>query len=197
VRRAKSLGDGTITFSLALGATRQTCRLTTTFQTDKQALSYLKSTGQNWSRWRGRALPWGSLKTGSSCSRCSSFGRDHDATLFAPSVLPERSFLTKPNVAPYLRVCTTQRNGRHLAPARRWAGSSLGSPRLASLSSLSSREPRKLQAAQQTLWHLLPITAEKRLFDPHPMHPSLRPARLVLMFHRPNTCHRSGCSEPS
>ncbi|MCP1750992.1 hypothetical protein ABIF29_006220 [Bradyrhizobium elkanii] len=41
MRRAKSLGDGTITFSLALGAARQVCRLTTTFQTDKQALSYL------------------------------------------------------------------------------------------------------------------------------------------------------------
>ncbi|MCC8972362.1 hypothetical protein [Bradyrhizobium brasilense] len=41
VRRAKSLGDGTITFSLALGAARQMCRLTTAFQTDKQALSYL------------------------------------------------------------------------------------------------------------------------------------------------------------
>ena len=41
MRRAKSLGDGTITFSLALGAARQVCRLMTTFQTDKQALSYL------------------------------------------------------------------------------------------------------------------------------------------------------------
>jgi hypothetical protein len=41
VRRAKSDGSGTITFSLALGAARQICRLTTTFQTDKQAFSYL------------------------------------------------------------------------------------------------------------------------------------------------------------
>lgn len=39
--RAKSDGGGTITFSLALGASRQMCRLTTTFQTDKQAFSYL------------------------------------------------------------------------------------------------------------------------------------------------------------
>jgi hypothetical protein len=42
VRRAKSEGGcGTITFSLALGAARQICRLTTTFQTEKQAFSYL------------------------------------------------------------------------------------------------------------------------------------------------------------
>lgn len=39
--RAKSHDGGTITFSLALGAARQMCRLTTTFQTNKQALSYL------------------------------------------------------------------------------------------------------------------------------------------------------------
>jgi hypothetical protein len=39
--RAKSDGGGTITFSLALGASRQMCRLVTTFQTDNQALSYL------------------------------------------------------------------------------------------------------------------------------------------------------------
>ena len=41
VRRAKSDGGGTITFSLALGAARQICRLTTTFPTEKQAFSYL------------------------------------------------------------------------------------------------------------------------------------------------------------
>jgi len=41
VRRAKSNGSGTITFSLALGAARQICRLKTTFQTDNQAFSYL------------------------------------------------------------------------------------------------------------------------------------------------------------
>jgi hypothetical protein len=41
VPRAKPDGGGTITFSLALGAARQMCRLTTTFQTDKQAFSYL------------------------------------------------------------------------------------------------------------------------------------------------------------
>jgi hypothetical protein len=41
VRRAKSDCGGTITFSLALGAARQVCRLTTTFQTEKQAFSYL------------------------------------------------------------------------------------------------------------------------------------------------------------
>lgn len=39
--RAKSDGGGTITFSLALGPSRQTCRLATTFQTDQQAFSYL------------------------------------------------------------------------------------------------------------------------------------------------------------
>jgi hypothetical protein len=41
LRRAKSDGGGTITFSLALGAVRQICRLTTTFETEKQAFSYL------------------------------------------------------------------------------------------------------------------------------------------------------------
>lgn len=41
VRRAKSDGGGTITFSLALGAARQICRLKTTFQSDNQAFSYL------------------------------------------------------------------------------------------------------------------------------------------------------------
>jgi hypothetical protein len=41
VPRAKSDGGGTITFTLALGAARQICRLTTTFRTDKQAFSYL------------------------------------------------------------------------------------------------------------------------------------------------------------
>jgi hypothetical protein len=40
VPRAKSDGGGTITFTLALGAARQICRLTTTFQTDKQAFSF-------------------------------------------------------------------------------------------------------------------------------------------------------------
>ena len=39
--RAKSDGGGTITFTLAHGAARQICRLTTTFQTGKQAFSYL------------------------------------------------------------------------------------------------------------------------------------------------------------
>jgi len=42
VPRAKSDGGGTITFTLAHGAARQVCRLTTTFQTDKQAFSYLR-----------------------------------------------------------------------------------------------------------------------------------------------------------
>ncbi len=41
VRKAKSTGGGTITFSLALGAARQICRLTTTFETEKQAFNYL------------------------------------------------------------------------------------------------------------------------------------------------------------
>ena len=40
--RAKSDGGGTITFTLALGVARQMCRLTTTFQTDKQAFGYLR-----------------------------------------------------------------------------------------------------------------------------------------------------------
>lgn len=39
--RAKSDGSGTITFVLAIGAARQICRLTTTFQTDRQAFGYL------------------------------------------------------------------------------------------------------------------------------------------------------------
>lgn len=42
VPRVKADGGGTITFMLALGAARQMCRLTTTFQTDKQAFSYLR-----------------------------------------------------------------------------------------------------------------------------------------------------------
>ena len=41
VPRVKSDGGGTITFTLALGAARQICKLTTTFRTDKQAFSYL------------------------------------------------------------------------------------------------------------------------------------------------------------
>lgn len=39
--RTKSDVSGTITFTLALGTARQICRLTTTFQTDRQAFSYL------------------------------------------------------------------------------------------------------------------------------------------------------------
>lgn len=41
VHRVKPDGGGTITFTLALGAARQICRLTTTFRTDRQAFSYL------------------------------------------------------------------------------------------------------------------------------------------------------------
>jgi len=41
LRRTKPDGGGTISFTLALGATRQECRLATTFQTDTQAFSYL------------------------------------------------------------------------------------------------------------------------------------------------------------
>lgn len=39
--RTKSDVSGTITFTLARGTARQICRLTTTFQTDRQAFSYL------------------------------------------------------------------------------------------------------------------------------------------------------------
>ena len=69
--RAKSDGGGTITFTLAHGAARQICRLTTTFQTGKQAFSYLHKYRPEFERIsQARALPE-SLKTGSSFSRCS------------------------------------------------------------------------------------------------------------------------------
>ncbi|MCC8946558.1 hypothetical protein H8A97_15925 [Bradyrhizobium sp. Arg62] len=64
VRRAKSHGDGTITFSLALGAARQMCRLTTTFQTDKQALSYLHKYRTELERMARARLASGLLEDG-------------------------------------------------------------------------------------------------------------------------------------
>ncbi|MCP3385568.1 MULTISPECIES: hypothetical protein [unclassified Bradyrhizobium] len=64
VPRAKSDGGGTITFTLALGAARQICRLTTTFQTDKQALSYLHKYRTEFERIARARLASGELEDG-------------------------------------------------------------------------------------------------------------------------------------
>jgi hypothetical protein len=64
VPRAKSDGGGTITFTLALGAARQMCRLTTTFQTDKQAFSYLHKYRTEFERIARARLALGELEDG-------------------------------------------------------------------------------------------------------------------------------------
>lgn len=62
--RAKSDGGGTITFTLAHGAARQMCRLTTTFQTDKQAFSYLHKYRTEFERIARARLDSGELEDG-------------------------------------------------------------------------------------------------------------------------------------
>ncbi len=64
VRRARSDGGGTITFSLALGAARQICRLTTTFQTEKQAFSYLHKYRTQFEQMARSRLASGELEDG-------------------------------------------------------------------------------------------------------------------------------------
>ena len=64
VPRAKSDGGGTITFSLALGGARQMCRLTTTFQTDKQAFSYLHKHRTEFEHMARARLASGELEDG-------------------------------------------------------------------------------------------------------------------------------------
>nr|WP_249146112.1 hypothetical protein [Bradyrhizobium diazoefficiens] len=64
VRRTKSDGGGTITFSLALGAARQLCRLATTFQTDKQAFSYLHKNRTAFEHMARARLASGELEDG-------------------------------------------------------------------------------------------------------------------------------------
>ena len=62
--RVKSDGGGTITFLLALGATRQMCRLATTFQTDKQAFSYLHRYRRQFEQIARARLASGELENG-------------------------------------------------------------------------------------------------------------------------------------
>ena len=62
--RAKSDGGGTITFTLAHGSARQICRLTTTFQTDKQAFSYLHKYRTEFERIARARLVSGELEDG-------------------------------------------------------------------------------------------------------------------------------------
>ena len=64
VPRAKSDGGGTITFLLALGAGRQMCRLATTYQTQKQAFSYLQKHRTEFERVARTALASGELEDG-------------------------------------------------------------------------------------------------------------------------------------
>ncbi|UWU75440.1 hypothetical protein N2603_36245 [Bradyrhizobium huanghuaihaiense] len=64
VRRAKSDGGGTITFSLALGAARQICRLAATFQTETQAFSYLHKYRTEFEQMARSRLASGELENG-------------------------------------------------------------------------------------------------------------------------------------
>jgi hypothetical protein len=64
VRRVKSNGGGTIAFSLALGAARQICRLTTTFQSEKQAFSYLHRYRTEFEHMARARLASGELENG-------------------------------------------------------------------------------------------------------------------------------------
>ena len=64
VPRAKSDGGGTINFTLALGAARQMCRLITTFQTDKQAFSYLHKYRTEFEKIARARLASGDLEDG-------------------------------------------------------------------------------------------------------------------------------------
>jgi hypothetical protein len=62
VLRAKPDGGGTITFFLALGAGRQMCRLATTYQTQKQAFSYLQKHRTEFERIARTRLTSGELE---------------------------------------------------------------------------------------------------------------------------------------
>ncbi|WP_309144830.1 hypothetical protein [Bradyrhizobium sp. CCGUVB14] len=62
--RVKADGGGTVTFMLALGAARQICRLTTTFQTDKQAFSYLHKYRKEFEHIARARLASGELENG-------------------------------------------------------------------------------------------------------------------------------------
>jgi hypothetical protein len=64
MRRVTSDGGGIITFSLALGAARQMCRLRTTFQTDKQAFSYLHKYRTEFEQMARARLASGELEDG-------------------------------------------------------------------------------------------------------------------------------------
>ncbi|WP_342732041.1 hypothetical protein [Bradyrhizobium sp. B117] len=64
VPRTKPDGGGTITFFLALGAGRQMCRLATTFQTQKQAFSYLHKYRTEFERIARARLESGELEDG-------------------------------------------------------------------------------------------------------------------------------------
>ena len=61
--RAKPDG-GTITFFLAFGANRQMCRLATTFNTHKQAFSYLQKHRTEFERMARARLASGELEDG-------------------------------------------------------------------------------------------------------------------------------------
>jgi hypothetical protein len=56
--------DGTITFFLAFGSSRQMCRLATTFNTQKQAFSYLQKHRTEFERLARARLASGELEDG-------------------------------------------------------------------------------------------------------------------------------------
>lgn len=62
--RVKPDGGGTITFFLALGAGRQMCRLATTFETQKQAFSYLQKYRTEFERIARARMDSGQLEDG-------------------------------------------------------------------------------------------------------------------------------------
>lgn len=63
-RRAKSDAGGTITFFLALGASRQMCRLATSFHTQQQAFSYLQKHRREFERMARAQLASGEIDDG-------------------------------------------------------------------------------------------------------------------------------------
>jgi hypothetical protein len=63
VRRIKP-EDGNITFFLAFGASRQMCRLATTFNTQKQAFSYLQKHRTEFEHMARARLASGELEDG-------------------------------------------------------------------------------------------------------------------------------------
>lgn len=62
--RDKSGGSQTITFLLAVGSDRHVCRIATTFQTQKQALSYLHKHRREFERMARAKLSLGELDDG-------------------------------------------------------------------------------------------------------------------------------------